>query len=309
MPMMRDSFIDGVYDLMRKRSDIFFLSADFGSPSLDKIRYDFPEKFFNVGIAEQDLIGIAAGLALEGFIVYAYAIASFLSMRAFEQIRVNLSLMGQIKPMNVNLVSVGAGVSYDIAGATHHCLEDISLMRLLPHIELFSPSDSILAGEFVKHSSSTGIKYLRLDGKSLEDIYVNNKPDFDDGFSCLRSGSSLCIVATGYMTHTALKVADLLKTGGVACSVIDIFLLKKFKSKKLADFLKPYKHIFTIEEGFTGVGGLDACVMALMPRGAYFKNFGFSANYCFASGTRDFLHKQVGLHPLTIADQIKKYLK
>ena len=134
MPMMRDSFIDGVYDLMRKRSDIFFLSADFGSPSLDKIRYDFPKKFFNVGIAEQDLIGIAAGLALEGFIIYAFALASFLSMRAFEQIRVNLSLMGQIKPMNVNLVSVGAGVSYDIAGATHHCLEDISLMRLLPQI-------------------------------------------------------------------------------------------------------------------------------------------------------------------------------
>jgi len=306
MPMMRDSFIDGVYDLMRKRSDIFFLSADFGSPSLDKIRYDFPKKFFNVGIAEQDLIGIAAGLALEGFIIYAYAIASFLSMRAFEQIRVNLSLMGQIKPMNVNLVSVGAGVSYDIAGATHHCLEDISLMRLLPHIELFSPSDSILAGGFVKHSLNTGIKYLRLDGKSLENIYVNNKPDFDDGFSCLRSGSSLCIVATGYMTHSALKVSDILKADGLSCSVIDMFLLKKFKSKKLADFLKQHKYIFTIEEGFTGVGGLDACIMPLVPRGAYFKNFGFSANYCFASGTRDFLHKQVGLHPLTIANQIKE---
>ena len=93
--MMRDTFIDGIYELMQERRDIFFLSADFGSPSLDKIRCDFSERFFNVGIAEQDLIGIATGLALEGFIVYAYAIASFLSMRAFEQIRVNLSSMGR----------------------------------------------------------------------------------------------------------------------------------------------------------------------------------------------------------------------
>ena len=145
---MRDVLIEAIYKKMALDERVFFLSADFGAPALDKLRKDFGDRFINVGIAEQNLVNIATGLALEDCIVYAYAIAPFLTMRAYEQIRLSLSISAQIKPVNVNLIGVGGGLSYDVAGPTHHCLEDISLMRLLPNMTVFSPSDWKLAENF-----------------------------------------------------------------------------------------------------------------------------------------------------------------
>jgi transketolase len=118
---MRDVFIETLTLKMADDDKIFFLSADFGSPALDKLRELYPNRFINVGIAEQNLINVATGLALEGFKVYAYAIAPFVTMRCFEQIRVNLSVLPQVRPVTVNIVGVGAGFSYDMSGPTHHC--------------------------------------------------------------------------------------------------------------------------------------------------------------------------------------------
>ena len=136
---MRDVFIEGIYNRMQEDRNLFFISADFGSPKLDRLREDFKDRFINVGIAEQNLINISTGLALEGFTVYAYAIAPFLTMRAYEQIRINLSLHAQLKEININLIGVGAGLSYDVSGPSHHCLEDLSIMRTLPNLIVFSP--------------------------------------------------------------------------------------------------------------------------------------------------------------------------
>src|SRR4030043_1505192 len=108
--IMRDVFIEQIYNRMVKDDNLFFVSADFGSPKLDNLREKFKDRFINVGIAEQNLINISTGLALEGYIVYAYAIAPFLTMRAYEQIR-NLSLLSQIKEVNLNLIGVGIGLS------------------------------------------------------------------------------------------------------------------------------------------------------------------------------------------------------
>ena len=157
---------------MHDDNSIFFISADFGSPKLDILREKFKDRFINVGIAEQNLINISTGLALEGFTVYAYAIAPFLTMRAYEQIRVNLALHAQLKEININLIGVGAGLSYDVSGPTHHCLEDITIMRTLPNLIVFSPSDWILAQKFVDYSIKVKKpKYLRFDGKPLPQIY------------------------------------------------------------------------------------------------------------------------------------------
>src|SRR5208337_5213045 len=108
--------------------------ADFGSPKLDKLREDFSDRFINVGIAEQNLVNVSTGLALEGYTVYAYAIAPFLVMRAFEQIRNNMSLLYHTRELNVNLIGVGAGLSYDVSGPTHHSVEDIAIIRTLPNM-------------------------------------------------------------------------------------------------------------------------------------------------------------------------------
>ena len=108
---MRDVFLERIWQSMKTDDTIFFITADFGSPVLDKIREDFPDRFANVGIAEQNLINVTSGLALEGFKVFAYAIAPFITMRCYEQIRVNLALLSKVRPMNVNLIGVGAGYS------------------------------------------------------------------------------------------------------------------------------------------------------------------------------------------------------
>lgn len=292
--VMRDVLIENLTKKMFCNDKIFFISADFGSPALDKLRNDFPDRFINVGIAEQNLINIATGIALEGFIVYAYAIASFLSMRCYEQIR-NLSLLSQIREININLISVGAGLSYDVTGPTHHCLEDISLMRTLPNFIVFSPSDYILTEKFIDFSiNAKKPKYLRLDGKAVPPIYADDmKLPVEKGFAVLKEGRGICLLSTGYMTHKAQRVSEKLKLENIDIGVIDIFLLKPFKIKLLFDALRKYKTIITMEEGFINKGGLDNAIANILINNKSFtlKRIGFDDRYIFEVGDREYLHK------------------
>ncbi|MFA5095954.1 MAG: transketolase C-terminal domain-containing protein [Candidatus Omnitrophota bacterium] len=300
--IMRDVFIEEIYRRMRANKRIFFLSADFGSPKLDKLKRDFKERFINVGIAEQNLVNVATGLALEGYTVYAYCIAPFLTMRAYEQIRINLSLQGQLKDINVNLVGVGAGLSYDVSGPTHHCLEDIAIMKALPNLEVFSPSDWMLVKGIVEHSLRVKKpKYIRLDGKPLPQIYCSLKGfKIEKGFCELRKGRRVCLVATGMMTHKALQAAQVMD-----CGVIDLFLIKPLDEPALARALKKYEGVITLEEGFVDSGGLDSLVLKVINRGRArprFMNMGFGQRYVFEMGSRDYLHK---LNHLDVAGIIK----
>lgn len=171
---MRDVFLEQIWKKMADDQNIFFVSADFGSPILDKIRADFPDRFVNVGIAEQNLINVTAGLALEGYTVFAYAIAPFITMRCYEQARVSLALLSEVRPMNVNLIGVGAGYSYVVSGPTHQCYEDITLMRALPNFEILSPSDHLTTKEmFNRVIENQRLKYLRFDAQVLPTIYNN----------------------------------------------------------------------------------------------------------------------------------------
>lgn len=308
--IMRDVFIEALRRRMSTNERIFFLSADFGSPKLDRLREEFRDRFINVGIAEQNLINIATGLALEGFTVYAYAIAPFLIMRPYEQIRNNLSLMSQIKEINVNLIGVGAGLSYDVSGPTHHCLEDISLIRTLPNILMFSPSDWVLADKLVDYSIMVKRpKYFRFDGKPLPNIYKPTKSlKLEKGFFILREGEDLCFVTTGYMTHTALKAADILKKEGINTGVLDVFSLKNIDEKHLSNALKQYRSIITIEEAFIGKNGLDNLVSHISYNKGFhqrFINMGFNDSYLFEIGSRESLHRLNGLDAETVAKRVK----
>ena len=115
---MRDAFLRQILARMENDDRVFFVSADFGSPVLDHIRKNYPDRFINVGVAEQNLINVSAGLAIEGFKVFAYAIAPFITMRCFEQLRVDLALLSEVRTMNVDLIGVGAGYSYVVSGPT-----------------------------------------------------------------------------------------------------------------------------------------------------------------------------------------------
>jgi len=294
---MRDALIEQIYLKMREDENIFFLTADFGAPALDRIRKNFKSRFVNVGIAEQNLVNVATGLAMEGFAVYAYAIAGFLSMRAYEQIRTNLAIHAQHKCLNVNLIGVGAGVSYDMSGPSHHCMEDLTIIRTLPNIVLFSPSDFTMAEKFTDYSLAVKKpKYIRLDGKAIRRIYPEQTEfDWEKGFFVLKEGHETCIISTGYMTHKALRVAQAAADKKKTVGVIDLFMLKTFDRESIAAKLKTYKRLITIEEGFKNKGGLDSLVLQIVNEhniSAEVKNFGFDDKYNFICQKREALYAQ-----------------
>ena len=296
MKTMRDVFIEGIYNRMHKDSTLFFISADFGSPKLDMLREEFKDRFINAGIAEQNLINLSTGLALEGFTVYAYAIAPFLTMRAYEQIRINLSLHAQLKEINVNLIGVGAGLSYDVSGPTHHCLEDITIMRALPNLTIFSPSDWKLTEKFIDYSIQIKKpKYLRLDGKALPQIYDSiEDSEMMNGFKELVKGERICLVSTGYMTHRALSVANLLRNKSFSIGVIDLFMLKPLNEERLFETMNGYDQVITLEEAFINKGGLDSLIANILTRDhskVRLKRMGFEDAYVFDMGSREHLHK------------------
>jgi transketolase len=308
---MRDAFLERIWHAMVEDNKIFFTCADFGSPVLDKIRADFPDRFVNVGIAEQNLINVSAGLALEGYKVFAYAIAPFITMRCYEQIRVSLALLSEVRPMNVNLIGVGAGYSYVVSGPTHQCYEDITLMRALPNFHVLSPADHVTAAKFFDICVNTfGPKYLRFDAQVLPVIYENESPDTSKGFHVHKRGDEICLVATGYMVHTALKAAEVLAVEGLQVGVIDLFDLARFSVTEFYKTIKPYAGIVSLEEGFRGRGGLDSMLFEYLARldiQAKMLNIGVEGAYHFELGTRTELHEKVGIGPKAVLNSVRAF--
>ena len=310
---MRDALLERIWKSMGSDQKIFFLSADFGSPVLDKIRADFPDRFINVGVAEQNLINVAAGLALEGYKVFAYAIAPFITMRCCEQIRVNLALLSSVRKMNVNLIGVGAGYSYVVSGPTHQCYEDITVMRAFPNMTVFSPADHVAAGQLLDRClDRDGPKYLRLDAQVLPVLYEPSRFDVESGFHMHDSKGTVCLVATGYMVHTALKVAAKLKEEGSPVAVLDIFDLTNFDQDRFLSAIAPYSGIVTLEEGFRGRGGLDSMMFDFMGRHDKKRpmlNIGVEGTYRFELGTRAELHELVGIGENAVNQRVRDFVR
>lgn len=308
---MRDAFLEKIWRAMAEDDKIFFTCADFGSPVLDKIRADFSARFVNVGIAEQNLINVSAGLALEGFTVFAYAIAPFITMRCYEQIRVSLALLSEVRPMNVNLIGVGAGYSYVVSGPTHQCYEDITLMRALPNFQVLSPADHVTASAcFDTCLNTMGPKYLRLDAQVLPVIYTQQAPNTASGFQLHRQGEALCLVATGYMLHTALQAADALASEGMEVGVIDLFDLARFSAPELQQALQGYHGIVSLEEGFRGRGGMDSLLFEFIARRGLptkMLNLGVEGAYRFELGTRSELHEKVGIGLQAVLNSVRAF--
>jgi len=307
---MRDVLIAEVGRRMAVDPNIFFVSADVGAPALDQIRADHKDRFINVGVAEQNMINVAAGLAMEGFTVFTYSIATFY-LRALEQLRINVALPNQLRPMNVNLLALGAGISYDVSGPTHHCLEDLSVMRAMPNLLTFSPSDWTMAEALAQYAlDNPRPKYFRLDGKVFPTLYAAAADvDFGRGFTVLRPGRSICLVATGMMVHRALAIAEAF--GPDAVGVVDLFKLNEFEAAALARTLRPFETVITLEEGFIGRGGLDALVALLIADErlpARLRRFGMPNTFEFTPGERLALHEMNGFGEPQIAAAIREAL-
>lgn len=309
---MRDALLERIWSGMTQNEKIFFACADFGSPVLDKIRSDFPDRFVNVGIAEQNLINVSAGLALEGYTVFAYAIAPFITMRCYEQTRVSLALLSKVRPMNVNLIGVGAGYSYVVSGPTHQCYEDLTLMRAMPNFRVLSPADHITsAGLYDVCIDNLGPKYLRLDAQVLPAIYEDASKALSQGFCELRKGKLMCLIATGFMLHTAQNVANALLEDDIEVGIIDFIDLYGYSENELLKALEPYEILVSMEEGFKGRGGMDALLFNLLnlqPSKKRILNIGVDKAYGFELGSRLELHEQVGIGPNAVLNKIKAAL-
>ncbi len=299
---MRDTFLTSLYQKMKTDDTIFFITADFGAPIVDKIRESHPDRFINVGIAEQNLVNVATGLALEGFSVYAYAIAPFITMRCFEQIRVNVSVLSHIREVNINFIGVGAGVSYVMSGPTHHCLEDLSIMKTLPNMEVFSPSDYMISEAYLDRTLAIKKpKYIRLDAQPMAALEENIK-DFDNGFRILQQGKKLAIISTGYMSQIAINIVK-----DFDIMLIDLYFMNNYNKSKMDKYLEDIDTIITIEEGFKGCGGLDAEINFNF-KDKNVVNLGFEKKYTFKIGSRDFVHSEHGIGEQGIRDEIRKSL-
>jgi transketolase len=303
----RDAFWNKVYDMAKIDHDIVIVTADMGAPSLDKFRTDLPGQFINVGIAEQNAIVIASGLAMMGKRPFVYAIAPFITLRCLEQIRVENCIMN----IPITIVGVGAGFGYDDSGPTHHLTEDIAIIRAMPNIVINSISDNVMAVAVAEMSCSLPItNYVRLDRLPSNTIY-DQETVFNDGISFLRDGDDACIIATGDMVNTAIDVAQKLKKEQLDISVVDIYNIPINKSLLLKK-VKQAKCVITLEEHFLP-GGLGSAVCEILIDAGILipvRRIGLSIDkgYCYEYGGREEIRKFYGIDTNEVLRQVKDFI-
>jgi len=291
---MRDAFFDGVYAMALQDNNVIFLTADHTAFSLTKFQRDLPKQYINVGIAEQNMASLAAGLALSGKIVFIYSIVAFVTFRCLEQINIDLCSMN----LHVNIVSMGTGLTYSSDGPTHHGVQDQAIMSALPNLSIYNVSDPVNSDAFAKIAySKSGPKLIRIEKGKFPILYDSRKVDFSDGLSILRDGNDLMIIATGIMVQRALTIAEILEEKNISAGVIDVYRIKPLNEELLIELLKDRQKVVTIEENIM-TGGLGSVIGTLMMENSmtgYFKRFAIKDQFCFQSGPRDWMHDHYGL--------------
>lgn len=304
---MRDAFFSALFNRAKDDRRVIILSLDFGAPSLDRFRAELPDQFINAGISEQNTISVAAGLALNGRTVIVYSIASFITARCLEQIKLDLCAM----QLPVTIVGVGAGYAYSHDGPTHHAVEDVALLRPLAHLQGFAPSDPdmarALAADLPLHDGPT---YLRFDRGKWPSIYDPTRTSFQQGLSVVRSGTDIALVSSGVMVHRACAVAEVLSQQGISARVIDLFRFKPVASRGLSDALNGVRAVATVEEHSIhgGIGSAVAEAMAEMGIVKPLKIFGIPDHLLYAYGDRDLLHRQRELSADCLATKITGWI-
>lgn len=246
----------------KKNKDIVVLCSDSrGSGALGPFAEEHPEQFVEVGIAEQNLVGISAGLASAGKRPFAVSPASFLSTRSMEQVKVDVAY----SHTNVKLLGISGGVSYGALGMTHHSATDIATMGSIPGLRVYFPSDQYLAVKLMKELvKDTDPAYIRFGRNAVEDVYEDGKVDFAmDKAVTVKEGTDLTIIACGELVYEAKKAAEVLEKEGKSVRVIDMYCLKPLDKEAVLKAAKETKAILTVEE-HSPYGGLGSMVAQLM---------------------------------------------
>jgi transketolase len=317
----RDSYLEALFQIFKRDKNCIFISADNGAPSLDQFVKELPDQFIQVGIAEQQAIAMAAGLAFEGKSVYVYAIAPFVTTRVHEFVKLDMCAM----KLPVTLLGVGAGYAYASMGPSHHNVEDISIMRCLPGLEIWSPADAQTAALLPEYMYEyNGPSYIRFDRAGIPDIYNDGTTrrklaNVNDGFFVHMAkwqdtdtvvphrNMEFSIIASGIMVHRALSIQRYFPNA----IVIDVYRIKPFPFNGISRWLGDHP-IVTIEEHFLsgGLGSIVAEELADSWATNPLLRMGRTEaqGYCFEYGGRERIWENMGLGESSILERIDRFL-
>jgi transketolase len=306
---MRDAFFEELLKAARVRPELMFLTADHGAHALEQFQVELPDRFINVGISEQNMIGVAAGLASRGKVVFAYGIAPFVSLRVLEHLSIDVAAMG----LAVNVVSVGAGFTYSTDGPTHHGLQDLPAILTVPNITILNSSDPTNTRSFVQQCiESKSPHYIRIEKEKLDDFdrLLPFEALSKDGYSLICRGTTrkLLVISTGSISHQVIRILKLVKDQvGFEPAMIDLHQIKPI-SKKLLDYVVSFENVITLEEGYsTGLGSaiLNATQSySLSSRKPSIHCVGAEEKFFFEAGSRGYM-----LNVARVFDRFKDLVK
>lgn len=304
---IRDAYGETLARLGRENQDIVVLDADVASSSRSALfAKEFPQRFFNVGIAEANMAAMAAGLAAAGKIPFVNTFAAFMVLRAGDPVRSLISYMG----LNVKLAGAYAGLSDSFDGASHHSLADIAFMRALPGMTVISVADAVETEKAVRAAALVkGPVYLRLSRAELPVIF-DEKYDFEIGKGVvLTEGEDVALIATGYMVHKALQASELLKKRGINARVVNINTIKPMDNELLVKCAKDTGAVVNVEE-HNIYGGLGGAVVEVLSQTCPVpvEIVGIRDTYA-ESGDYEELLEKYGLNPVNIADSAETVIK
>jgi transketolase len=308
---MRKTCLDSVYELAKQDERIVFIGSDIGAGTLDAFKAEMPDRFFMEGISEAHVVGMAAGMALEGKIVYINTIATFLTRRCYEQVVLDCCL----HKTKVRLIGSGGGLVYAPLGPTHLATEDIAIMRPLPGMTILAAADAEEMKRMMPHTVDLpGPVYIRL-GRGGDPVVTDPSQPFEVGkLYLLKPGKDILFITTGTMSKMALDAADLLRAQGQAleAAVLHVPTLKPLDTAALQAILARFPVVLTLEE-HSRIGGLGSAVAeviaeAALPFPRQFARLGLPDSFCQNYGSQGSLLAKQGLSVDRVAEQALEML-
>jgi transketolase len=300
---MRNAFAKELSAMAAADPRIVLLSGDIGNRLFDGFKEAFPSRFFNCGVAEANMMSVAAGMALSGLRPFVYTITPFLTTRCFEQIRVDLCY----HEAPVTIVGVGAGLSYAALGGTHHSCEDIALLRVLPNMTVMCPGDELEMRDLMRQTPELpGPAYLRI-GKSGEPVVHADLPGARLGKGLeLRGGSDVCLLSTGNILPVVMEAAGALAEAGISARVISFHTVKPLDEQLLVEAFGAYPLVVTIEEHsrIGGFGGAVAEWLSDQPFHGRLLRLGTEDRFIHEAGEQDHARELFGLTPAAISQRV-----
>ena len=306
---MRTAFIEELFDMARGDKRLVFMVGDLGFGVVTQFMKELPNQFVNTGVAEQNMTGMAAGMALTGKIVFTYSIANFPVLRPLEQIRNDICYHNA----NVRIVAVGGGMAYGSLGPSHHATEDIAIARALPNMTVIAPGDPIEARLATRQLMEyDGPVYLRL-GRAGEPIVHQSAPNFQIGKAItVRDGADVTLISTGGLLHNTMLAAKKLAEVNLEARVISMHTIKPLDEAIVLKAARETKAIFTIEE-HSITGGLGGAVSELLAESnlplRLFNRIGLNNEFSSVVGSQEYLRTHYGLHANGIVSTVINILK